>query len=203
MSASLRIAAIVLAAGQSKRMGAVNKLLMEVEGVPMIRRVVDAVRGGGVSEIFVVTGFERERIESCLQGSDVEFVFNENFEEGMGASLAAGAKAIGRDCVDGILVCLGDLPSLRAETVAWVVREFREAGGDRIVVPIYKNRRGHPIVFLVRYLSSLECLSGDVGAKELIRRERDCVLEVEVVDEGIIRDLDTIDHSGSSTSDLD
>ena len=106
------IAAIVLAAGQSKRMGAANKVLLEIGGVPMIRKVIDSIESSGVSETLVVTGHERERVERSLSGCAVRFVFNNKYEDGMGTSLATGAKALSSESLAGILVCLGDLPRL-------------------------------------------------------------------------------------------
>ena len=188
---SLSVVAIILAAGQSRRMGPVNKLLMEIEGVPMVERVLLAIREGGVDDIYVVTGFERERIESCLGDESLNFVFNESYEEGMGSSLAKGAQAIESEAAAGILVCLGDLPYLGGGTVRELLDEFKKRGGERIVLPSYMGQSGHPIIFPIAYRESLGSLNGDVGAKALIRRERKNVVELEVGDESVIRDLDT------------
>ena len=91
---SRTVVAIILAAGQSRRMGPVNKLLMVVEGVPMVERVMLAIQAAGVEKIIVVTGFESDRIEERLSGYDIEFARNEKFEAGMGSSLAVGAAAL-------------------------------------------------------------------------------------------------------------
>lgn len=184
------IAAIVLAAGESKRMGKVNKLLVEIDGVPIIKRVIDAIRGGGVNRIYVVTGFENKRVESCLSDERLTYIYNENFNQGMGTSLAVGVREIVVDDFDGILVCLSDLPRLNSEIVELLVREFYENGENKIVVPTFRGRRGHPVIFPKRYHKSLERLKGDEGARRLIQRES--VLEFESGDDSIIRDLDTL-----------
>lgn len=193
MTSQLKIAAIVLAAGQSKRMGPVNKLLMEIDGTPMVQRVVTAVREGGVDDICVVTGFERERIESCLRDQGLKFVFNGSYALGMGSSLAKGAQAIDDEGAAGILVCLGDLPHLGGDTVRELVDEFKKRGGECVLMPSYMGQRGHPIIFPVSYRESLGGSSGDIGAKALIRKEEKFIVELEVDDEGVIRDLDTRD----------
>ncbi len=192
MKETLEIAAIVLAAGQSKRMGLANKLLMEIGGIPMARRVVSAIQASGVGKVVVVTGFESDRVEQCLIGYDIEIVWNENYEEGMGSSLAMGARALANKRFDGILVCLGDLPYLKADVINDVTRAFGEACGDNIVIPCFGGKRGHPVVFPFRYREDLEMSSGDAGARALIEREFESVVELDVADNGSIRDLDTI-----------
>lgn len=187
----LTVVAIILAAGQSKRMGSVNKLLMEIDGVPMVERVVAAVRTAGVNEIIVVTGFESDLIEQCLSGYDIEFIRNEDYEAGMGSSLAVGAKALAKEHFDCILVGLGDLPFLNPDAIGEVLEAFEQANGDRIVVPRFQGKRGHPVAFPICYRRDLAELKGDAGARALIEREGSRVLELDLADKGIIRDLDT------------
>ena len=192
MKQPLRIAAIVLAAGQSKRMGLVNKLLMDIEGIPMVERVVSVIQAVGVEKTLVVTGYERDRIEQCLNGYDIEFVWNADYEAGMGTSLAAGAKALAQQRIDGILVCLGDLPYLEVDTMRKAMDCFYEAKSDKIVVPVFQGKRGHPVIFPVRYRPDLEGLKGDAGARALIEQEAGNLLELDLSDQGTIRDLDTM-----------
>lgn len=186
-----RVAGIVLAAGQSKRMQGANKLLLEVDGIAMIRKVVGEVVASGLDPIWVVTGFERQRIETCLEGLPARFVFNERFQEGMGSSIAVGTLNLDTSDIDGILVCLGDLPRLTAKSIKRILEAYEQLNGDRIVVPTYAGRRGHPVVFPVRFKKELGRLSGDVGARELMRRERECVFQLEVDDEEVVLDRDS------------
>ena len=193
MTSQLKIAAIVLAAGQSRRMGPVNKLLMEIEGVPMVERVLLAIQAAGVEKTIVVTGFESDRIEERLSGYDVEFVWNENFEAGMGSSLAVGAAALAEDRFDGILVCLGDLPYLKKDSIGKVIDTFKKAKGEKIVAPCFEGKRGHPVIFPSHYKKPLEGLQGDAGARALIQQEAQNLLELDLSEEGTIRDMDTAD----------
>ena len=193
MTSQLKIAAIVLAAGQSRRMGPVNKLLMEIEGVPMVERVLLAIQAAGVEKTIVVTGFESDRIEERLSGYDVEFVWNENFEAGMGSSLAVGAAALAENRFDGILVCLGDLPYLKNDSIGKVIDAFKKAKGEKIVAPCFEGKRGHPVIFPSHYKKPLEGLQGDAGARALIQQEAQNLLELDLSEEGTIRDMDTAD----------
>ncbi|MDG2254371.1 MAG: nucleotidyltransferase family protein [Opitutaceae bacterium] len=191
MMDSRTVVAIILAAGQSRRMGPVNKLLMVVEGVPMVERVMLAIQAAGVEKTIVVTGFESDRIEERLSGYDIEFARNEKFEAGMGSSLAVGTAALAEKRFDGILVCLGDLPYLKKDSIVKVIDAFNQANGEKIVVPCFEGKRGHPVIFPSRYRENLESLEGDAGARALIQQEARNLLELGLSEEGIIRDMDT------------
>ena len=191
MKNDLTICGIVLAAGSSRRMGAINKLLMEVDGETMVKRSVRPIVGAKLESVAVVTGFEYEKVQSCLNGYDLRFVFNEHFLEGMGTSLAVGVEAISAIEPDGILVSLSDLPYLRKESVLAVMEVFCNLGGEKITIPVYNGIPGHPIVLPFRYAEELKALKGDQGARHLIRREEDSVAKLELNDSGIIRDVDS------------
>ncbi|MEO7331276.1 MAG: molybdopterin-binding/glycosyltransferase family 2 protein, partial [Minicystis sp.] len=106
------VAAIVLGAGSSRRMGAQNKLLAEIDGAPMIARVVDAVLATRARPVVVVTGHDEEAVRVALRGREITFVHNARHEEGMSSSLRAGIAELGED-IDGALICLGDMPRVR------------------------------------------------------------------------------------------
>lgn len=191
MMGSFRLATIILAAGQSKRMGSINKLLMRIEDRPMIQRVVDVAIEAGSSDIYVVTGFERDRIESCMSGYVVNFVHNESFRAGMGTTIAGGIKAISDQGFDGAMILLGDLPYLRADTAIVVAESFLEYEGRKIIIPTYQGNPGHPVVFPKAFFNELTQLSGDRGAREVYARHQSSVARIEVEDPGGTHDLDT------------
>ena len=186
-----RLATILLAAGRSQRMGEVNKLLIPIEGRPMIQLVVETIADAVSTDIYVVTGFEAERLEAGLADLDARFVFNERFQSGMGVSLAEGARAIADGDYIGAMALLGDLPYLKSDTVKLVAEIFFEHGGQRIVAPEFEGRQGHPVVFPKSCFGELANLTGDRGAKELIAARGRSVVRVEVDDPGVIRDVDT------------
>jgi len=187
------ICAIVLAAGSSRRMGAINKLLVKVDGETMVKRSVKPIVEAKLESVVVVTGFESQKIQSCLNEYDLRFVFNEHFMEGMGTSLAVGVESISAIEPDGLLISLGDLPYLRKESVLAVIERFCNLGGEKITIPVHKGSPGHPIVFPFRYAEELIALKGDQGARHLIRRDEDSVAIVELEDIGIVRDVDSPD----------
>lgn len=184
-----RLVGLLLAAGRSTRMGTSNKLLLPIDGVPMVRRVAEALAAGNFDENVAVLGFEAEAVARALPPS-FRRVVNPAFEEGMGRSLAEGTRALNAP-VDGIVVALADTPWLRADTVRALAEAFRDrAAGVSIVVPTCRGRRGHPTVFAAEHRPSLEACRGDVGAKDLFGRRPEAIHWLEVEDEGIWRDVD-------------
>lgn len=181
---SKRIAAIVLAAGRSSRMGA-NKLLADIDGRPMITRVLDMLRELDLAETIVVLGHEADRVRAAI--GDTQCIVNTDYAHGMSTSLRCGATAITTNS-DAVLVVLGDMPFVRSSDVQRVIDAF--AGG--IVVPVHEGRRGNPVLFARRFLDEFATLTGDVGARAVVERHRDEVTEVEV-GEGVHRDVDTPD----------
>jgi molybdenum cofactor cytidylyltransferase len=182
------IAAVVLAAGQSKRMLGANKLLLEVDGVAVVRRVVEAVLSGVGGPVVVVVGHEADRVATALEGLPVRPVLNPSFVEGMGTSVAAGVASV-RPGPTGYLICVGDLPGLSPILVRTVVDAFRRADGSQIVAPSHRGRRGHPVIFPARYRPDLIALQGDKGGARIL--DGADVGEVEVDDRAIFRDVDT------------
>ena len=184
-----RVAAIVLAAGRSTRMGAHNKLLADLAGKPMVRRVVETALASKARPVLVVTGHMAAEVGAALAGLDVGLVPNPDYATGLASSLRAGIRAVPADC-DGALILLGDMPGINAEHVDWLVEAFAEAS-DAVVVPVHEGRQGNPVIWPRRSFSELLQLEGDAGAKRLITARRDEVREVELRTTGIFADIDT------------
>jgi molybdenum cofactor cytidylyltransferase len=185
-----RIAALVLAAGQSRRMGTLNKLLIEIDGVPMVRRVVEMLRQSKAEPIVVVTGHERERVAAALQGLSVTLVHNPDYAQGLSTSLKAGIGALGTG-VDGAVVCLGDMPRVSAAEVDRLIGAFNPVEGRGIVVPTLDGKRGNPVLWSRQFFAEMTQVAGDVGARHLIGAYPEIVVEVEMASDGVLTDIDT------------
>ncbi len=185
-----RIAGVVLAGGQSRRMGVVNKLLAKVDGKEMVRHAVDMVREAGADPIIVVTGHEPDRVRAVLANANVSFVHNEDYAEGLSTSLRTGIAAVPDDA-DGALVALGDMPRVQAAHVVRLIEAFSPADGRAIVVPTWQGKRGNPVLWAKRFFAEMEEIDGDVGAKHLIGANADLVHEVEMPDSGVLLDVDS------------
>ncbi len=184
------VAGIVLAAGASRRMGAANKLLAEIEGIPMVARAVDAVLASGADPVLVVTGHESEKIRATLAGRAVRFVHNADYAAGLSGSLKAALAAL-PDEAEGALVCLGDMPLVTARHLARLVEAFRAEDRPAICVPTHEGRRGNPSLWHRRFFGEMGEVTGDAGARALIGAHADAVVEVEMPDPGVLVDIDT------------
>jgi molybdenum cofactor cytidylyltransferase len=188
-SSAPRIAALVLAAGTSTRMGS-NKLLADLHGKPMIAQTVARIKASAVDSIWVVTGNQVQLIERALTDHDVSFVNNPHFADGLATSLRAGVAALMDDC-DAILVCLGDMPLIDPRDLNRLIAAFSVAEHRSIVVPVHGQSFGNPVLWGAEHFSSLLACEGDRGARGLIDKLRDQVVEVYVDHDGVFRDADT------------
>ena len=188
-----RIAAIVLAAGQSRRTGRRNKLLAEIDGQPMVARVVDAVAASAAATVVVVSGFEAERLGAALAGRDLTIVHNPRFDEGLSTSLRTGLGALTQSGarVDGVMVCLGDMPGVKSRHIDALISAFDPLEGRAICVPVYQGKRGNPVLWGASLFAEIAGVAGDVGARHLIGEHAEVVCEVAIDDPGVLLDVDT------------
>jgi molybdenum cofactor cytidylyltransferase len=187
------ISAVILAAGESKRMGE-KKELLPIAGEHMIRVVVEKLlRSKKIDEVIVVLGDRADDVGRALAGvtdERLELVGNRRFREGMGTSLAQGVRSCSWG-TNGVLVALGDAPFFTLENVDALIDAH--AKGAAIAVPSSGGRRGHPVVLDGAYRGELEELSGDAGARHIIEREAGSVVEVPIEDDGFLVDIDDRD----------
>jgi molybdenum cofactor cytidylyltransferase len=185
-----RVAALVLAAGRSTRMGAVNKMLAEIGGKPLVRIAAEQAVASHAHPVIVVTGHEREKVEAALNGLPVRFVHNADYAEGLGTSLKAGIAAVPEEA-DAVVVCLGDMPQVDAALINRLIAAFDPERGALVVVPSIDGRRGNPVVWSHRFFHDLMAIQGDVGARHLIGNYAEVVVEVPVAGEAALTDVDT------------
>jgi molybdenum cofactor cytidylyltransferase len=183
-----KIAAVVLAAGRSSRMAPCNKLLELVEGKPVIAYAVSAALESGAEPVIVVTGFEAERIVEALRGLKVAVAHNFDNERGLSASLRTGLKALPPN-TDGALIILGDMPEIQSGDLKALSGAFTD--NQTICVPVRHGRRGNPVLWGAHYFPEMVGLTGAVGAKPLMAKFSEHVIEVPVESDGIFADVDT------------
>jgi molybdenum cofactor cytidylyltransferase len=184
------IAAILLAAGRSTRMGGPNKLLADIGGKPMLRRVVEAALASRARPILVVTGHQAESVQAALAALDVTFVDNPDYAAGLSSSLRAGIGAVPGDC-DGVLVLLGDMPRIRSAHLDRLIAAFAAEPAATIVLPTNAGRRGNPVLWPSDCFAEMLQLDGDAGAKRLLAVHADRVREVDLGTDAIFADIDT------------
>lgn len=185
-----RITAVVLAAGQSRRMGAANKLLEAVHGEAMVRRVVAHAQASQAADVVVVLGHQGERVRAALADTGVSFTDSPHFADGLSASLKAGIAAV-PSASDGAVVLLGDMPGVTADHIDRLIAGFNPVEGRGICVPTTRGKRGNPVLWGRAFFDEIASLSGDVGARHLIGTHQDAVCEVPLEDDAIFVDVDT------------
>lgn len=179
--------AVILAAGESRRMGQ-PKLLLPFGKKTIIETVVDEVVSSKVNNTLVVLGSEREKVEKKIKDFPVQVAFNPDFQSGMLSSVLCGLKAL-PDETRAVVVVLGDQPSVSKQTIDRIIDEYQKTDKG-IVLPVYKKERGHPVLIDMKYRKEVEALSPDVGLRGTVYSHPEDILEVEVSTPNILQDID-------------
>lgn len=181
--------AILPAAGASRRMGR-PKLLLPLNGRPMVAGVVEALRGGGVREIMLVTAPENEDLQTWARQNGVTVAINPDPERGMLSTIQAGIAAAENLEDELLLVSPADLPHLQSETVSNLLQNMIATGAP-LGLPTFHGKRGHPLAIAPRLIPEIATLDPNIGLKQLRDRHEAELLEVEVEDAGVVQDVDT------------
>ena len=187
-----KVAAVVLAAGSSRRMGVENKLLKEVDSKSMVCHAVEAARAATIGSVIVVTGHQAAEVRAALESLNVTFVHNPHYEEGLSTSVRAGVGHVPDDC-SGVLMVLGDMPRVSSDIMNVLVSTFNSHDGTAICVPMHNGKHGNPMVWPREFFPDMLDLAGDIGARKLARRYNDRVVEVDIETDAIFFDVDTPD----------
>ncbi len=181
-----KVTAMLLAAGESTRMGKLKQLLPFGDST-ILGQVLKNLLESSLDEIIVVLGYRAEEIASRIADMPVKIVINQDFRQGMSSSIRKGLTQMPESSA--IMISLGDQPLIGKEIVDRLLEEF--SGGEHgIVAPAYKGRRGHPVIFDAKYQLELSRLEGDVGAKAIVEAHPEDVLQVEIDSESIVGDID-------------
>ena len=184
------ISAILLAAGQSKRMNGVNKLTKEIQGIPLIKLSVKNILASSINELIVVLGYQKEIIEELIDKNEkIKFVFNNNFESGMASSIKIGLNNLSEK-TEAFFICLGDMPMINQDVYNQLIRS---RNNKEIIVPNYNGQQANPILFSKSIKEKIMSIQGDVGAKKILELNKNKILNVEVGNQSIRKDFNTKD----------
>ena len=189
------ISAVILAAGESRRMGKQNKLLLPLGGEALLVKLVKSVCASDVGQVLVVIGHEAEKIRGELNNFPLSFVYNPNFSEGMTTSIKFGVKKVSPDS-DGFLICLADMPFINTSEINKLINAYvqnRKKEKRLIVVPVFQGQRGNPVLFSSEFLNDILEHKKESGCKEIIMNNSESVKEIEMDDDNMLLDVDTLD----------
>ena len=186
---SPRIDALVLAAGRSLRAGGSNKLLLPWQDKVVVEHAVDAALSSHVTTVHVVSGHDQPALQAVLNGRHLNWIHNSNYRSGISSSISAGVSQLSAE-VDGVLLCLGDMPWVSQRQINRLVDGFQP---DSVRVACFGKRRGHPVLFPRAWFDKLMQLTGDDLARCLFDSLATAVVEVAMADDAVLRD---VDHEG-------
>jgi len=194
MGQKIMISAILLAAGQSKRMDGENKLTKEIQGSPLLKHSVKNILASSIDELIVVLGYQKEVIEKIIDKNEkVKFVFNKNFESGMASSIKTGLDNLSEK-TDAFFICLGDMPMVSHDIYNQLIKS---KNNKEIIVPTYKGQQGNPVLFDKSMKEKVLEIRGDVGAKKILELNKAKILNLEVNDQSITKGFNTQDNFSS------
>lgn len=180
------IEAIILAAGESRRMGQL-KPLIKINGLTFLQRITNEIRSSGITTISIVVGFQAEKIKN-ESGAIGQFVINENYPNGQFSSLQCGIKSLSENC-SGVVVCLGDQPQVKSDWIKSLVHSFN-ASPAAIIRPSFHGKSGHPLLYSAQVFDDILAMPPTATAKELMSKYKDESHFVEINSDGILYDAD-------------
>ena len=182
------ISAILLAAGQSKRMNGENKLTKGIKGIPLIKLSVKNILASSINELIVVLGHQKEIIEKLIDRNEkIKFVFNIDFENGMASSIKTGLNNLSEK-TEAFFICLGDMPMVNHDIYNQLIKS---KDNKEIIVPTYKGQQGNPILFAKSMKEKIMDIGGDIGAKKILELNKDKILNLEINDQSITKGFNT------------
>ena len=189
------ISAILLAAGQSKRMNGENKLIKKIQGNSLIKHSVKNILASSTDELIVVLGYQKEIIEKLIdKNKKIKFVFNKDFESGMASSIKAGLNHLSKN-TEYFFICLGDMPMVNSDIYNQLIKSRNQ---KNIIVPTYNGQQGNPVLFDKSSMKEkVMDITGDVGAKKILELNKNKILNLEINDQNITKGFNTQDDFSS------
>jgi molybdenum cofactor cytidylyltransferase len=202
--AEAKVAGIILAAGASRRMGSVNKLLASIAGKPLVRHAVESFVATSLSPIIVVVGYESDKVAAALEGLPVQLVFNPDHATGQGSSVGVGVEALDNNVTDA-MIGLGDMPLLPSALLDSLIHTHigREEHACNITIPAFEGQRGNPVLWGKTFFPELITLAGDRGGRQLLNDHKAAQHLIACDHSSILRDVDTVDALAAFVSEAE
>jgi len=188
------ISAILLAAGQSKRMNDENKLIKKIKGKPLIKHSVINILESSIDELIIITGHQNKILEKIIDKNDkIKIIFNSQFKTGMASSIKIGIKSLSKK-TKAFFICLGDMPMVNKQIYNQLIKFVNN---KEVIIPTYKKQQGNPILFSITMKDKIMNIKGDEGAKEILKKNKDKILNLPINDQAIVKNYNTLDSFNS------
>ena len=199
-----KVAGIILAAGASRRMGSVNKLLASIAGKPLVRHAVESFVATSSSPIIVVVGYESDKVAAALEGLPVQLVFNPEHATGQGSSVGVGVEARDNNVTDA-MIGLGDMPLLPPTLLDSLIHTHigHEGHECNITIPVFEGQRGNPVLWGKTFFPELIALAGDRGGRQLLNDHKAAQHLITCDHSSVLRDVDTVDALAAIVSEAE
>ena len=189
-----KVAGVILAAGASRRMGSLNKLLAFIAGKPLVRHAAEAFVATSLSPIIIVIGYEADKVAAALNGLPVQLVVNPDHAAGQGSSVGVGVEALD-DTVTDAMIGLGDMPMLPSKLLDSLIHKHIGIEGHlrNITIPVFEGQHGNPVLWGKTFFPELITLKGDRGGRQVLNKHKAAQNLVACDHSSVLRDVDTAD----------
>jgi molybdenum cofactor cytidylyltransferase len=192
------ISAILLAAGESKRMENENKLLKKIDGISILQYSIKNILGSAIDELIIVLGHEKEIVEKTIEkNKKIKLIYNENYKNGIFTSIKTGLKSISKK-TEAFFLCFGDMPNVNQNIYNKIIKsrdkynkKLKPNLRKEIIIPSYENKQGNPILFSKFMKNEIIKIKNDDEIKKIIELNKEKILNVPIKSDGVILDFDT------------
>mgnify|MGYP001603839936 CR=1 FL=1 len=191
MTTTVRVGAVLLAAGEGRRLNGMVKSAIEMQGVPLIRRALIGLSGAGVDEVVVVLGYQAELLEPMVHDFPVTIVRNTNYAAGQMSSVQLGLENL-TGTFDAVMICLADQPLLNAQDFTALIGTFKKRSSGSIVIPRVNGQRGNPVIFAGQVRNEILSGQNNLGCRDYIDNNPQLVTVFETDNDHYVVDLDTL-----------
>ena len=191
----IKISCLVLAAGLSSRMTIGNKLLLKIKSLTIVEKTINNLYDSNIDSYLIILGYQSNLLSKVLKNFKIPLIINESYKEGISSSIKKGISLIDPRS-NGVMICLADMPKITSKTYNILIEKFKKFYNSTtplIILPEYDGKTGNPVILSNHFFSELKKISGDIGAKYLIKKNKKYIKKVNITESYILEDIDDLE----------
>ena len=191
----IKISCLVLAAGLSSRMTIGNKLLLKIKSLTIVEKTINNLYDSNIDSYLIILGYQSNLLSKVLKNFKIPLIINESYKEGISSSIKKGISLIDHKS-NGVMICLADMPKITSKTYNILIEKFKKFYNSTtplIILPEYNGETGNPVILSNHFFSELKKISGDIGAKYLIKKNRKYIKKINISESYILEDIDDLE----------